>query len=105
MTSADREFLSALSDVVFGNPYSRERAALIVRLAPGARLGDLTENRDHFLAILGLLMCIHALCLLLLYGITHTILVKIIAHRTYLSGIVLLKLLPVICHVTPSYPV
>jgi sigma-54 specific flagellar transcriptional regulator A len=46
LTSADREFLSALSDVVFGNPYSRERAALIVRLAPGARLGDLTENRD-----------------------------------------------------------
>jgi two-component system, NtrC family, response regulator HydG len=46
LSGADREFLSALVHVVFGNPYSRERAALIVRLVPDAPLGDLTEHRD-----------------------------------------------------------
>ena len=46
LAPVDREFLAALADVVFGNPYSRERAALIVRLAPEAQLGDLTENRE-----------------------------------------------------------
>lgn len=46
LSATDREFLLALTEVVFGNPYSRERAALIVRLAPNAPLGDLTEHRD-----------------------------------------------------------
>lgn len=43
---ADREFFAALADVVFGNPFSPERAALIVRLAPGAKAGDLTQDRE-----------------------------------------------------------
>ena len=43
--TADREFLAALADVVFGNPFTPERAALIVRLAPDAP-GDLTSDRE-----------------------------------------------------------
>ena len=35
-----------LADVVFGNPFSAERAAVIARLAPGAKLGDLTQDRE-----------------------------------------------------------
>jgi len=46
LSAADREFLVALADVVFGNPFSAERAALIVRLAPGAKPGDLTEDPE-----------------------------------------------------------
>ncbi|MCD6041417.1 MAG: putative sigma54 specific transcriptional regulator [Burkholderiales bacterium] len=46
MSPAQREFFAALADVVFGNPFSRERAALIVRLAPGATPGDLTSDRE-----------------------------------------------------------
>jgi sigma-54 dependent transcriptional regulator, flagellar regulatory protein len=46
VSAADREFFGALADVVFGNPFSPERAALIVRLAPGARPGDLTQDRE-----------------------------------------------------------
>ena len=43
---SDRDFFAALADVVFGNPFSAQRAALIVRLAPGAKLGDLTQDRE-----------------------------------------------------------
>ena len=43
--AADREFLAALADVVFGNPFTPERAALIVRLAPDAPR-DLTSDRE-----------------------------------------------------------
>jgi transcriptional regulator with AAA-type ATPase domain len=43
---SDREFLITLADVVFGNPFSAERAALVARLAPGAKLGDLTQDRE-----------------------------------------------------------
>jgi DNA-binding NtrC family response regulator len=46
LSAADREFFAALGDVVFGNPFSTQRAALIVRLAPGALLGDLTSDRE-----------------------------------------------------------
>jgi hypothetical protein len=45
-STSDRDFFRALADVVFGNPFSAERAALIARLAPGARPGDLTEDRE-----------------------------------------------------------
>jgi DNA-binding NtrC family response regulator len=41
----DREFLQALSDVVFGNPFTPERVALIRRLAPDAP-GDLASDRE-----------------------------------------------------------
>jgi transcriptional regulator with AAA-type ATPase domain len=43
---SDRDFFSALADVVFGNPFSAERAALVVRLAPAATPGDLTQDRE-----------------------------------------------------------
>jgi sigma-54 specific flagellar transcriptional regulator A len=46
LSAADREFFAALADVVFGNPYSPQRAALIVRLAPQALPGDLTARRE-----------------------------------------------------------
>jgi transcriptional regulator with AAA-type ATPase domain len=44
ITRADREFLGALADVVFGNPFSAHRIELIARLASGARSGDLTSD-------------------------------------------------------------
>src|SRR3989441_4420833 len=46
LNAADCEFLSALGDVVFGNPFSAQRAAAIVRMAPGALFGDLTRDRE-----------------------------------------------------------
>ena len=36
LDSSQREFLASLASVVFGNPYTRERVALIRRLAPDA---------------------------------------------------------------------
>jgi len=36
----------ALGDIVFGNPFSAERARGIVRLVPGVPLGDLDSNRE-----------------------------------------------------------
>jgi transcriptional regulator with AAA-type ATPase domain len=42
----DHEFFVALADVVFGNPFSARRAALVARLAPGATPGDLTQDRE-----------------------------------------------------------
>jgi transcriptional regulator with AAA-type ATPase domain len=44
--TSDHQFFDALADVVFGNPFSAERAAQIVRLAPGAKLGDLTQDPE-----------------------------------------------------------
>ena len=40
LAGGERDFLSALSDVVFGNPFRPERAKLILRLAPGAVLAN-----------------------------------------------------------------
>jgi sigma-54 dependent transcriptional regulator, flagellar regulatory protein len=45
-SASEREFFAALADVVFGNPFSPQRAELIVRLAPGAKLGDLTQDPE-----------------------------------------------------------
>ena len=42
----DASFFASLADVVFGNPFSAKRAALIAKLAPGAKPGDLTEDRE-----------------------------------------------------------
>ena len=42
----DREFLAALRSVAFANPFSDERARLIVQLAPEAMPGDLTRDRE-----------------------------------------------------------
>ena len=46
LTDVDRDFFAALADVVFGNPFTPQRDQLIVRLAPGAPLGDLTSDRE-----------------------------------------------------------
>ena len=46
MSPSDVQFFVALADVCFGNPFSTERAALIARLAPGAKPGDLTEDPE-----------------------------------------------------------
>ena len=53
LTAADRDFLTSLGEVVFGNPFSASRAELIVRLAPQARLGDLTQNREALVQVVG----------------------------------------------------
>src|SRR5436190_251283 len=45
MKPEEREFLSALGDVAFGNPFTPERVALIRRLAPQAP-GDLSRDRE-----------------------------------------------------------
>ena len=44
--SKDREFLAALANVVFGNPFSPQRAALILQLVPGATSRDLIRDRE-----------------------------------------------------------
>ncbi len=46
MSPSDIEFFIALADVSFGNPFSTARAALITRLAPGAKPGDLTQDPE-----------------------------------------------------------
>jgi transcriptional regulator with AAA-type ATPase domain len=46
MANLDRDFFAALADVVFGNPFTTKRDALIVRLAPGAPEGDLISDRE-----------------------------------------------------------
>ena len=44
LSASDREFFAGVTGVVFDNLYSLRRAELIVRLAPGARPGDLTAR-------------------------------------------------------------
>ena len=46
LSTKDRQFFAALAEVAFRNPFSAERAQLIVRLAPEAELGDLTKDRE-----------------------------------------------------------
>jgi len=53
LTDVDRDFFAALADVVFGNPFTPQRDQLIVRLAPGAPLGDLTSDREALARIVG----------------------------------------------------
>src|SRR5262245_49296012 len=53
LRSIDREFFSALADVVFGNPFTPQRDQLIVRLAPDAPLGDLTSDREALARVVG----------------------------------------------------
>jgi transcriptional regulator with AAA-type ATPase domain len=50
LRSADREFLRVLADVVFGNPFTEQRMALIRRLAPEAP-GDLTTDREALVRV------------------------------------------------------
>jgi len=53
ISGPDREFFSALAGVVFGNPFTPERNQLIVRLAPGVPLGDLTTHREALARVVG----------------------------------------------------
>jgi transcriptional regulator with AAA-type ATPase domain len=53
LSSSDREFFAALSEVVFGNPFTPQRAELIVRLAPAAPLGDMTTHREALTQVVG----------------------------------------------------
>jgi len=43
-TTSDREFLRKLGDIVYGNLFRKERAELILKLAPEAILGDFTRD-------------------------------------------------------------
>ena len=53
MSPADTEFFGWLADVVYGNPFNTERAALIARLAPGTKPGDLTEDPEALARLVG----------------------------------------------------
>src|SRR5436190_1639026 len=53
LSGGDREFFAALGEVVFGNPFSEERAQRIGRLAPGAALADLDSNREALARVFG----------------------------------------------------
>jgi two-component system, NtrC family, response regulator HydG len=53
LSAPDRDFFSALADVVFGNPFTQQRNELIVRLAPGVPLGDLTTHREALSRVVG----------------------------------------------------
>jgi transcriptional regulator with AAA-type ATPase domain len=45
-SAADRDFFGALANVAFGNPFSPQRAALILQLLPGSTPGDLIRDRE-----------------------------------------------------------
>jgi len=44
LAPADRDFLKKVAGIVYGNPFTRERADLILDLAPDAIPGDLTSD-------------------------------------------------------------
>ena len=44
--ATDREFFAVLADVVYGNPFSLQRADLVSRLAPGATVADQISDRE-----------------------------------------------------------
>ncbi|HEX7220847.1 MAG TPA: sigma 54-interacting transcriptional regulator [Burkholderiales bacterium] len=47
---SDREFFDSLANVVFGNPFSAERASLIAKLVPGVKPGDFTQDLARLVA-------------------------------------------------------
>ena len=49
----DREFFAVVANVVFGNPFTRQRAELVSRLAPGVPLGDMTTHREALAQVVG----------------------------------------------------
>jgi len=53
MAALDRDFFAALANVVFGNPFTPKRDALIVRLAPEAPKGDLISDREALARVVG----------------------------------------------------
>src|SRR5512147_1393644 len=46
ISAADREFFAVLADVVYGNPFSQQRAALVARLFAGETPGDPITDRE-----------------------------------------------------------
>jgi sigma-54 specific flagellar transcriptional regulator A len=46
LQASEREFFTALDNVVYGNPFSDEREALIHRLVPGATSEELARDRE-----------------------------------------------------------
>jgi len=53
LSATDRGFFATLAEIVFGNPFSPDRDALIIRLAPGATPGDLTNDREALARVVG----------------------------------------------------
>src|SRR4051812_18834401 len=53
LSATDRDFYTVLADVVFGNPFSPERDKLIVRLAPNAKPGDRSNDREALARVVG----------------------------------------------------
>jgi transcriptional regulator with AAA-type ATPase domain len=51
MKAEDREFFRGLAEIVYGNPFSTQRAAIMVRLAPHADPWDLTTDPEALLRI------------------------------------------------------
>ncbi|HEX6318071.1 MAG TPA: sigma 54-interacting transcriptional regulator [Burkholderiales bacterium] len=51
LSRSDREFFTTLADVVFGNPFTAERAALILRLVPGAKIVDLARDPEALVRV------------------------------------------------------
>lgn len=52
LSAEERQFFAALVEVVFGNPFTAARTALIQRLAPDAP-GDLTSDREALARVVG----------------------------------------------------
>jgi transcriptional regulator with AAA-type ATPase domain len=52
LSAEERQFFAALAEVVFGNPFTVARTALIQRLAPDAP-GDLTSDREALARVVG----------------------------------------------------
>jgi len=46
LSGSERDFLTLLGEVVFGNPFSAKRAEVVTRLAPDVPLGDVTAHRE-----------------------------------------------------------
>src|SRR3981081_2014254 len=53
LSAVDRDFFAALAEVVFGNPFTPQRDELIVRLPPGAKPGDLQNDREALAGVVG----------------------------------------------------
>jgi sigma-54 dependent transcriptional regulator, flagellar regulatory protein len=53
LDARDRELFAALADVVYGNPFSAQRTALIVRLTGDPRAGDLWTDPEALARLVG----------------------------------------------------
>ncbi len=53
LSPSDREFFVTLREIVFGNPFSAERAKKVARLVPNAPLDYLDTNREVLARVVG----------------------------------------------------